>query len=47
MAVRVTVRFPDELYDRIKTAAQHDQRSIHGQVLWLLSQALDSKGGPR
>jgi hypothetical protein len=38
--VSYTLRIPDELYQQIKQAAERDQRSIQGQILWLVGQGL-------
>jgi len=36
-----SVRFPDDLYDRIKAAAERDRRSVHAEILTLLAGALE------
>jgi hypothetical protein len=36
-----SVRFPDDLYDRIKAAAGRDRRSVHAEILTLLASALE------
>lgn len=36
-----SLRFPDDLYDRIKAAAGRDRRSVHAEILTLLASALD------
>ncbi|HEX5495867.1 MAG TPA: Arc family DNA-binding protein [Mycobacteriales bacterium] len=38
--IRYTMRFPDNLYTRIKTSAETNRRSIHAEILWLLEHAL-------
>jgi plasmid stability protein len=43
---KYTMRFPDELYARLKAAAAADRRSIHEEVLWLLETALTSRNAP-
>ena len=45
MAVMVnyTLRVPENLYEKIKALAEHDRRSIHAEILWLLEAALDEK----
>jgi hypothetical protein len=40
MTTSYTLRIPDELYEQIKQAAERDQRSTHGEILWLISQGL-------
>lgn len=42
--IRYTLRIPDALYECIKASAKRERRSIHAQILWLLSQALDYRG---
>lgn len=36
--VSYTLRIPDELYEQIKQAAEGNERSIHGEILWLIRQ---------
>ena len=36
-----SLRFPDDLYDRIKAAAGRDRRSVHAEILTLLASALE------
>ena len=41
--VKLTIRLPDppdDLHDRLVEAAKADQRSLNGEILWLLRQAL-------
>jgi hypothetical protein len=38
---RFTLRLPEDLLARIKTAAEGDRRSIHSQILWLIERGLD------
>jgi hypothetical protein len=40
---RYTIRLPNDLYDRIKAAAEADRRSAHEEILWLLEKALTSR----
>lgn len=37
---RITIRIEDDLHERLRTAAEHDHRSVHGQLLWILERAL-------
>ena len=37
-----TLRLPPELYEPIQAMADHERRSLHGQVLHLLDRALES-----
>ena len=36
-----SVRFPDDLYDKIKAAAVRERRSVHAEILTLLERALE------
>lgn len=47
--IRTTVRVPDDLYARIRVAAEREHRSIHGQILELLERAIrdDERGSSR
>ena len=38
---RVTLRLPDELYVALATLSQQQERSLHGQILFLLRQATE------
>ncbi|MFF9474483.1 Arc family DNA-binding protein [Streptomyces roseolus] len=40
--INYTVRFPDDLYDRIRTQATADRRSIHAELLHLLEVGLSA-----
>lgn len=40
---KFTLRLPMDLYEQIVASAAANQRSIHGQILWLLRNALDKK----
>jgi predicted transcriptional regulator len=39
--VRFTLRLPDELHDRLKALASKSQRSLHAEILWLLTQGAE------
>lgn len=39
-----TIRFPDDMYERIRALAEAGRRSIHAQVLMLLESALTEQG---
>jgi hypothetical protein len=41
--IRFTLRLPEDLHARLTQAAAEDQRSIHGEILWLLVAALDRR----
>lgn len=38
-----TIRIPDDLHDRIKTAADEDRRSMNGEIEWLLADSLNHR----
>jgi hypothetical protein len=49
-SVRVSLRLPAELHRRLQAQAQHERRSLHGQIVWLLEHtipATDAAGSPR
>jgi hypothetical protein len=39
---RFTLRLPEALWTQVKASAEHDQRSMHGQILWLIKRGLES-----
>lgn len=39
---KITIRLDDELHARIEQAADHDDRSLNGEVAWLLKAGLDA-----
>jgi hypothetical protein len=41
--VNYSLRVPDELYAKIKVAAEQERRSIHAEILWLLEQSLEAQ----
>lgn len=40
-----TVRMNDDLYSRITDSAGEDQRSVNGEIVWLLRQGLETREG--
>lgn len=40
---KLTVRLPDELHERIAKAAKADRRSVNGQIVKLLEEALAAR----
>jgi hypothetical protein len=44
--VNFNLRLPDELHAKIKAAAEHDRRSIHAEILWLLERATSGPTEP-
>jgi hypothetical protein len=45
--VRISLRLPPALHKRLQEQAQHERRSLHGQIVWLLEHtrpALDAGG---
>ena len=43
---QVKLRVPDDLHARIKEAAEHEHRSLHGEAIALLELGLDSPDRP-
>jgi hypothetical protein len=41
--VHYSIRFPDDLYELVKSAAAEDDRSIHGEILHLIRRGLASR----
>jgi hypothetical protein len=39
--IRFMLRLSPELHDRLKALAVREHRSLHGQILYLLEQAID------
>jgi len=35
--VRISLRFPPALHKRLRERAKHEHRSLHSQIIWLLS----------
>jgi hypothetical protein len=44
---RFSVRFPLDVLEVVKQAAQEDDRPINSEIVWLLRQALASRKGER
>jgi hypothetical protein len=44
---RFSVRFPLDVLEAVKQAAQEDDRPINSEIVWLLRQALASRKGKR
>jgi hypothetical protein len=45
--VRISLRLPPALRTRLQEHAQHERRSLHGQIVWLLEHTLpapDARG---
>jgi hypothetical protein len=45
--VRISLRLPPALHKQLQEQAQHERRSLHGQIVWLLEHtipALDAGG---
>jgi hypothetical protein len=42
----LNIRLPDPLHERLKQAAECDDRSLNGEILWLLKAGLDARGAP-
>ncbi len=39
----VSVRFPEDLYEKIRQSAEHDRRSINSQILALVEAGLKTR----
>jgi hypothetical protein len=42
---RITLRVSDEVHTAFSEWADREQRSLHGQVLWVLQKALEGEQG--
>lgn len=40
---RVSVQFPTDLHAALVRLAERDQRSLHGEILWLLRRAVEQE----
>ncbi len=40
---KLTVRFPDGMLDDLRKMAQGDDRSLNGEIIWLLRAATEQK----
>ena len=40
---QLNLRLPEDLLIELRAAAAADQRSLNGEILWLLRQALDAR----
>ena len=38
--VRISLRLPPALHKQLQAQAQHERRSLHGQIVWLLEHTL-------
>ena len=47
--VRISLRLPPALHKRLQEQAQHERRSLQGQIVWLLEHTIPAPeaGGPR
>jgi plasmid stability protein len=41
--VNYSLRLPDELHAKIKSAAKRHRRSIHAEVIWRLERSLEEE----
>jgi predicted HicB family RNase H-like nuclease len=39
----ITLRLPDDLHALVVAAADQDERSLNGEIIWLLRQALERR----
>jgi hypothetical protein len=44
---RFSIRFPLELLETLKKLAQEDQRSINGEIVWILSEYIKQRKGEK
>lgn len=42
--VRISIRFPSDLLEDIRSQAKKTERSFNGEVIWLLRKALEQGG---
>jgi hypothetical protein len=38
--IRISLRLPPALHKRLQAQAQHERRSLHGQIVWLLEHTI-------
>jgi hypothetical protein len=41
--VRVSLRLPPALHKRLRERAKHEHRSLHSQIIWLLSNTVATR----
>lgn len=41
--IRFTLRLSADLHTKLKLLAEREQRSLHGQILYILQQAVDGQ----
>jgi hypothetical protein len=41
--VKLTLRIPEALHARLQQAAADDQRSLNGEIAWLLAKAVEQR----
>jgi hypothetical protein len=41
----ISVRIPDDLHARVKTASESDRRSLNAEILWLIERGLEQTEG--
>jgi hypothetical protein len=44
--VRISLRLPPLLHQRLQAQAQHERRSLHGQIIWLLEHTIAAPDAP-
>jgi hypothetical protein len=45
--VRVSLRLSPALHKRLQERAQHERRSLHGQIVWLLEHTITAPAAER
>jgi predicted DNA-binding protein len=38
---RISLRLPEALHERAKRLAEHNRRSLHAELLWLIERGLE------
>jgi len=41
----INVRFPEDLHEQIRQAAERDRRSVNAEILWLIERGLTREEG--
>lgn len=40
---KITLRVPDDLHKQLVEAAEKNQRSMHGQIVWIIKKSLNKE----
>ena len=41
--VKLTIRIPPDVHEQLVSAAAADERSLNGEILWLLRKAIEAR----